>query len=201
MAIRTSEKTRQAAMKRYFKYAVNNGNLCELYPYYCYETDTVDGSMELFNIFCDGKSFVMTRENISPELEVFQDKITGQTYPFGKMIDDILRSRQDLYSIIKADIHRTLEKAKELGYRYKMSEIGNSQDFTYVWNYENTYGKIGILDQAFKIIDDGEPAWIWNDGFNRPLILETSIGICGVLSMYYKPHERHKIIGIGKVTE
>ena len=61
------------------------------------------------------------------------------------------------------------------------------------------YGKIGILDQAFKIIDDGQPVWIWNDGWNKPLFLETSIGICGVLPMNYKPKDYHKIIGMEKI--
>ena len=201
MSIRANEKTRQTAMKRYFKYAVDNGNLCELYPYYGFETDKVDGTMEQFNIFTDGYSFVLTRERMDMSIESFQEKArNGETYPLTS-IERMLTDRKDIYSSIKTDAHAVLEKAKELGYSYKMSECGNSGTFTYVWNYGHTYGKIGILDQAFKIIDDGKPAWIWNDGWNKPLFLETSIGICGVLPINYKPKDYHKIIGMEKIEE
>lgn len=194
--MRANTRTRQAAMKRYFKYAVDRGNLCELYPYVGYETDAADGVTERFNVFCDGNSFVMTREDVPPDMETFQHKTVGQVYPFGKLIDAILKNRKDLYSTTIADIRGVLEKAKELGYRYKMSEVGKSENFKYVWQYNKTYGKIGLLDQAFKIIDDGKPAWIWNDGWNQPLILETSIGICGVLPMHYERHTNHILIDI-----
>lgn len=201
MSIRTNGKSRQSAMKRYFKYAVYDGKVSNLYPYAQFRTDTVDGVMENFNVFFDGFSFVLTREELNPELKTFQSiKRDKDSYPTG-VIDLILKSRSDTYNTTKVDVHKILEDSKELGYHFKLSECRNSQSFKYVWNYNNTYGKIGILDQAFKIIDDGTPAWIWNDGWNKPLILENSIGICCIMPIKYKPKEDHKIFRFKIVEE
>ena len=44
---------------------------------------------------------------------------------------------------------------------------------------------MGILDQAFKIIDDNENAIVYYTGPRYPIFIETSVGICGVLPIYW----------------
>lgn len=185
-------KTRQTAMKRYFKYAVDESQAYSLlYPYKGYETDLVSGTKEKFNLFCDGYSLVLTREDLGG-MEIYQDHAEKE-YPL-QMLQNILDCREKKHA---ADIHGFLENARNIGYTYKGSECRKSANFTYVWKYGGTYGKVGILDQAFKIIDDGFPAWISNEGPNKPLILETSIGVCAVLPVVYMfPSDSHKILEI-----
>lgn len=185
-------KTRQTAMKRYFKYAVNeNGNYNLLYPYKDYETNLVSGTKERFNVFCDRYSLVFTREELG-EMETYQDH-AEKDYPL-QLLQNILTCREKVHA---ADIHGFLENARDIGYTYKGSECRTSGNFTYVWKYRDTYGKVGILDQAFKIIDDGYPAWISNEGYNKPLILETSIGVCAVSPVVYTSSSKsHKVLEI-----
>ena len=106
MSIRTNKKSRQSAMKRYFKYAVYDGKVSNLYPYAQFRTDTVDGVMEKFNVFFDGFSFVLTREELNSELKTFQSiKRDKDSYPTG-VIDLILKSRSDTYNTTKVDVIR-----------------------------------------------------------------------------------------------
>ena len=79
------------------------------------------------------------------------------------------------------DVNTILAEAKAKGYKYKKSEIGRCQDFQYAFKYKEGYFKVGLLDQAFSIINDGEKAEVYYTGAKGLLFIKTSIGIAGIL--------------------
>ncbi len=162
-------KKRYAAMKRYFKYQDNNSNLACKLP--CKEIE-VHGYT--YNSFIDGYSLVLTTESIG-ELESY-DNSKNNYLKVEQIINFSLAN-----SVDKFDFNTILAEAKAKGYKYKKSEIGTRQNFQYVFKYKEGYFKIGILDQAFSIINDGKEAEIYYVNEKALLLIKTSIGIAGIL--------------------
>ena len=163
-----NEKKRYAAMKRYFKYANNKNKACTL------PCKDIEIKSEKYNSFLDAYSLVLTRESIG-EMESYDN--SDNTYFNVERMVDI----SSAISVEKINVNKVLAKAKSKGYKYKKSEIGDCADFQYVFKYKEGYFKVGILDQAFSIIDDGKEAEVYYNGAKGLLFIKTSIGIAGIL--------------------
>lgn len=161
-------KKRYATMKRYFKYPMKNDQKLQM-P--CKDI-TVHG--EKYNSFIDGYTLVLTTESIG-ELESY-DNSKNTYFDVGKMVDFSLAK-----SVEEIDLNVILAEAKSKGYKYKKTEIGTGNDFQYVFKYKDGYFKVGLLDQAFSIIDDGNKAEVYYTNEISPLLIKTSIGIALVL--------------------
>ena len=161
-------KKRYAAMKRYFKYPTQNNPALQK-P--CKDV-TVHG--EKYNSFIDGYTLVLTTESLG-EMESY-DNSNNTYFKLDSMVDFSLAK-----SIEKIDLNTILAEAKAKGYKYKKSEIGQCQDFQYCFKYKEGYFKVGLLDQAFSIIDDGKEAEVYYMGAKGLLFIKTSIGIAGIL--------------------
>ena len=167
-----SAKSRYAAMKRYFKYSNNLKEMCN------YPCKDIEINGKFYNSFLDGVCFVLTTESIDT-LEVY-DKTKGEYFDMKKLVD---------FSIAKSvveeiDLNIVLAEAKSKGYKYKKSEIID-MNFQYAFKYKDSYYKVGILDKAFSIINDNNPAEVYYNGKLSLLLIKTSIGIAGVLP--FKP--------------
>ncbi len=154
-------------MKRYFKYKDKNRNLAFNLP--C-KNIKVNG--KIYNSFIDGYSFVLTSESIG-EIESYNN--SKNAYPnVEKMVDFSSYDRSTL------NIDEILAEAKSKGYQYKKSEIGDNES-KYFLHYKNIYLKIGLIDKAYSIIDDGKIATVYYKNEKSPLFIETNMGIAAVL--------------------
>lgn len=183
---RIGSSQRYAAMKRYFKYSDPNKDKRIAYPCKDIEVNNfiVNGK---FNCFADGRSIVLTTEDIG-ELEDFESVTGGQDYyNIGNFIGNYNNDPQEI------DINEVLAKAKSMGYKFSKQEVVNSckNKFKYLWKFGDIYGKIGILDQAFSIINDGESAKVWAYNPKAPILIGTSIGFALVLPIVLKEEEKH----------
>lgn len=172
-------KKRYAAMKRYFKYANMDNKACSL-P--CKDVVLPDGS---YNCFVDGYTLVCTNESIG-ELESF-DNSNGNYLKVGQMLN-----YSSEYELI--DLNKVLAEAKSKGYKYKKSEIGQDASFQYAFKYRDGYFKIGLLDQAYSIINDGNEAEVYYNGAKGLLLIKTSFGVCGILPFTHKGEADSKTI-------
>ena len=161
-------KKRYAAMKRYFKYPTQNNPALQK-P--CKDV-TVHGKK--YNSFIDGCTLVLTTESIG-EMESY-DNSKNTYFKLDSMVDFSLAK-----SVEEMDLNTILAEAKAKGYKYKKSEIEIGQDFQYVFKYKEGYFKVGLLDKAFSIIDDGKEAEVYYNGAKGLLFIKTSIGIAGIL--------------------
>lgn len=159
-------KQRYSAMKRYFKHA-NGANKACLLP--CKDVRLPDG---IYNCFTDGYTFACTTESIG-DLESF-DKSEGNYLDIG----GIINYSGDMELL---DLNEVLAEAKSKGYKYKKSEIGNDKSFQYGFKYRDGYYKVGLLDQAFSIVNDGNKAEVYYSGAKGVLYIKTGIGVCGIL--------------------
>lgn len=183
---RIGSSQRYAAMKRYFKYSDPNKDKRIAYPCKDIEVNNfiVNGK---FNCFADGCSIVLTTEDIG-ELEDFESVTGGQDYyNIGSFIGNYNNDPQEI------DINEVLAKAKSMGYKFCKKEIeyGCKDKPKYLWKLGDIYGKIGILDQAFGIINDGEPAKVWSYSPKASILIGTSIGFALVLPIVLKEEEKH----------
>lgn len=183
---RIGSSQRYAAMKRYFKYSDPNKDKRIAYPCKDIEVNNfiVNGK---FNCFADGCSIVLTTEDIG-ELEDFESVTGGQDYyNIGNFIGNYNNDPQEI------DINEVLAKAKSMGYKFCKKEIeyGCKDKPKYLWKLGDIYGKIGILDQAFGIINDGEPAKVWSYSPKASILIGTSIGFALVLPIVLKEEEMH----------
>ena len=167
----TDVKKRYTAMKRYFKFT-NKRNPMTSKP-----AENVRFNGDSWNAFCDSYSIVITKESLG-ELE---------------RIDAAVDNYLDIENLMKAMnslpcenicVSQLIAEAKGRGYKYKKSEIPDSGDFGYAVKYKDAYFKVGILDQAFSIINDGEPAEVYYGGAKGVTFIVTSIGIAGVLPFH-----------------
>lgn len=161
-------KKRYVAMKRYFKYPTQNNPALQK-P--CKDV-MVHG--ETYNSFVDGYTLVLTTESIG-ELESY-DNSKNTYFDVGKMVDFSL-----VTNVEEMDLNTILAEAKSKGYKYKKSEIGTGNEFQYVFKYKDGYYKVGLLDQAFSIINDGEKAEVYYINSKSLLLIKTSVGIAGIL--------------------
>lgn len=182
-------KQRYAAMKRYFKYTDKNANIAMTMP--C-ENVTVNGG--IYNSFVDGYTFALTTEGIG-EIAGF-DKLKGEYFHVEKMVNFS-------GNMEKINLNAVLAEAKSKGYKYKKSELGNYGNFQYVFKYEDGYYKVGLLDQAYSIVNDGEEAEVYYTSSKSLLMIKTSIGICGILPFYFidSMNKTKTIIDIKKLSD
>lgn len=181
---RIGSTQRYAAMKRYFKYSDPNKDKRTAYP--CKDIvvnhTIVNGK---FNCFVDGCSAVLTTEDIG-EREDFESVVDNQEYfNVNKLFGHFQIDPEEI------DINKTLAKAKSMGYKFSKKEIEYGCKSKYVWKLGDIYSKIGILDQAFGIINDGEPAKVWSYNPKAPILIGTSIGFALVLPIVLKEEEKH----------
>lgn len=161
------DKQRYQAMKRYFKFDLGNikeslQKPCKVGEYYS---------------FLDGYSAILTKESIG-EIEEYNNKDNDYFKVEQLMnVDGITE---------KINLNQILADAKAKGYKFKKEEIGNKQDFNYVFKYKNSFYKIGILDQAYSIINDGEIAEVTYQKELAPLLIETKTGKCIILPIHTK---------------
>lgn len=162
-------KDRYSAMKRYFKYT-NNNNPAFLYP--CKDVN-IDG--KTYNSFCDGYCFALTTENIDT-IETY-DKTKGEYLNIEKIIP------KNPINVEEIDLNIILAKAKSEGYKFSKAELGldNKNDFKYIFSYKDGYFRIGLLDKAYSIIDDGKKSEVSYNGRLNMLLIKTSIGLAGVM--------------------
>ena len=161
-------KKRYSAMKRYFKYSDNTNKALNL------PCKDIEVSGNTYNSFVDGYTLVLTTESIG-EMESY-DNTSGSYFKVASMLN-----LSDAKSIDNFDVNTILAEAKSKGYKYKKSEIGQHKDFQYCFKYKEGYFKVGLLDQAFSIIDDGKEAEVYYNGAKGLLFIKTSIGVCGIL--------------------
>lgn len=177
---KSTSKTRLSAMKRFYKYSGHPQMYCR-YPYEKAKL-CVDEIENTYNVFFSPYCFVITKEDIG-EMEIWKATKDQLEFPL-KRIQKLLDGL-DLKNAEYIDVHNVVDQARARGYRYKASELNTSGEFKYLWKYKNGYVKMGILDQAFKIIDDNENAIVYYTGPRYPIFIETSVGICGVLPIYW----------------
>jgi len=159
-------KKRYAAMKRYFKYASINNTKASM-P--CKDIVLDDAT---YNCFLDGYSFALSTEDIG-EIVAY-DNSNNSYFDLKKLIS----YPPDMEKI---DVNSILAEAKSKGYKYKKSEIAQGESFGYLLHYKEGYYKIGILDQAFSIVNDGEESEVYYSGAMSLLYIKTSIGMCAIL--------------------
>lgn len=163
-----SSKQRYSAMKKYFKYADGNNKALSM------PCKNVSVYNETYNSFIDGYCFALTKESIG-ELESFNSS-DGKYFDIARLINFTVAN-----SVENIDLNNILAEAKSKGYKYKKSEIGTNPDFKYIFKYKDTYYKIGLLDKAYSIINDGKNAETYYTNNKSILLIKTSIGIAGLL--------------------
>lgn len=175
-------KSRYSAMKRFFRFADKNGR--EAFTKPC---KGIEYSGKLYNCFVDMYCFAITTENIG----------NMKTY------DNIYKDYFDIVGFInfigfngdmeKLDLNNILAIAKSKGYKYKKSEV-DTINAVYYLKYKGSYYKIGLLDKAYSIINDGEEAEVYYSGKSDVLIIKNNIGIAGICPIIIKGDIGSKII-------
>lgn len=178
-------KMRSHAMKRFYRFVDDKGASYNRYPY---RDIKVFEKKEVMNCLLNDYCMVLTKEEIN-DIKDYKD-----IEPYGNFPNiNVILSKMPKRSI-KVNINKVLDTAKYAGYKYSKCEIGNN--FRYVWKYEEAYFRIGLLDKAFQVINDGQKANVYYRAYNAPLFIETSIGIAAVLPMCYteSPSKNHIIV-------
>lgn len=179
----TDAKKRYFAMKRYFKYC-DHPNISCRYPYKNLPVE-IHGKKKEMNCFLDGHSFILTPESIG-NMEDFSSVVDGKEYLNVQSMINIPFDYEEV------DLNKVLSAAKAKGYKYKGSEL-DSYKFTYAWHYRDAYFKVGILDQAYSIVNDGKNAKVYYTSGVSILYIETSVGLAGILPMRWDT-------GVGKIV-
>lgn len=175
-------KSRYSAMQRFFRFSKNEIRECVKKP--CKD---IEYKGKLYNCFIDGYCFALTTESIG----------TMESY------DNIYKDYFDIVGFInfigfngdmeKLDLNSVLATAKSKGYKYKKSEIDTNNALYYL-KYKGSYYKIGLLDKAYSIINDGEEAEVYYSGKRDVLIIKNNIGIAGICPIKLKDDIDSKII-------
>lgn len=172
-------KKRYAAMKKYFKY---HKPIRESLQKPC----VVSFKDRDYTAFTNSYSLALTTEDTG-EIELFDN--ANNNYP------DVTRLVHYDGDEREIDISAVIAEAKSKGYKLVKGEV--DFHFKYLMLYDDSYYKIGLLDATFGIIDNGKPAIVYKaDGHNKPMTLETDIGICVVMPVRYDadPEEDGKIV-------
>lgn len=158
-------KDRYRAMKRYYRFVDKNRS--EMFKKPCRD---IEYNGKLYNCFIDDYCFALTAESIG-NMETY-DNANNDYFSVGKFIS----FNGDME---KLDLNSILAIAKSKGYKFKKSEMDTNNALYYL-KYKETYYKIGLLDKAFSIINDGEEAEVYYSRKNNVLIIKNSIGIAGI---------------------
>lgn len=177
-------KSRYAAMKRFFKYPLDNR---EAFTKPC---EGVEVHGKQYNSFLDGYCFALTTEGIDT-LETF-DKTDKTYFDVERIVNSCENGSR---SVEEVDFSVVLADGKSKGYKFKKTEIAIGNDFQYLLKYKDAYYKFGLFDRAFSVINDGEKAEVYYTGSKGILLIKTSIGIAGICAMNCKEDvENHKTI-------
>ena len=175
---RPGAKQRYKAMKKYFSYA---DNAFKAYKMPC----AIDFEGEKYISFCNGYSIVLTKEPAG-EIALFEN--LGDYPQTGKYITYDGEPKE-------FDFNRILAEAKAQGYKLKKTEAAGGHGCKYLLYYDGTYYKIGLLDAAYSVINDGGKAAAWHKSGVKtaPLVIKNGIGICLILPVS-NILERDKVI-------
>lgn len=174
LSVTPGAKQRYAAMKRYFKFADNRNDFT------CKPKQVGE-----LACFVDGYTAVRTKESMN-DIPQYDD--SEKPYiDLNKIMD--VESVADYTEEI--NFNEVLAEAKSKGYKFKKSEIIQG-GFTIVFFYNGAYFKVGLLDQAFSIINDGEKARVYSTGkATLPIKIITSIGECVLLPVKSKDTDKN----------
>lgn len=176
------KKARYSAMKRYYRLTDKNGR--EMLKKPCKD---IEYKGKLYNCFIDGYCFTVTTESIG-NMETY-DNANNDYFSVGRLIS----FNGDME---KLNLNKILATAKSKGYKYKKSEV-NTINAVYYLKYKGSYYKIGLLDKAYSIINDGEEAEVYYSGYSggkSVLIIKNNIGIAGICPIIIKGDIGSKII-------
>ena len=173
------EKARYSTMKRYYRLADKNGKEILKKP-----GKDIEYRGKLYNCFIDGYCFTVTSENIG-NMETY-DNTNNDYYNINKLIS----FNGDME---KLNLNSILATAKSKGYKYKKSEV-DTINAVYYLKYKGSYYKIGLLDKAYAIINDGGEAEVYYSGKRNVLIIKNNIGIAGICPIIIKGDIANKII-------
>lgn len=181
---KVGRKMRSNAMKRFYRFVDDKKPSYDKFPY----RNIKVFKEEVMNCLFNDRCLVLTKEEIVG-MEDYKDIEPYKNFP---NINGIL-SEMPKHGV-KVDINKVIDVAKYAGYKYGKREI--EINFKYVWKYEDAYFKIGLIDKAFQVINDGQKANVYHRAYNAPLFIETSIGIAAVLPMCYteSPSKNHIIV-------
>lgn len=172
-------KARYSAMKRYYRLADKNGR--EMLKKPCKD---IEYKGKLYNCFIDGYCFTVTTESIG-NMKTY-DNTNNDYYNINKLIS----FNGDME---KLNLNKILAIAKSKGYKYKKSEV-DTINAVYYLKYKGSYYKIGLLDKAYSIINDGEEAEVYYSEERNVLIIKNNIGIAGICPIKLKKDIDSKII-------
>lgn len=167
----TAEK-RYKAMKRYFK---NTKDTRKEMQKPC-KNVSVNGKNYI--CFLDSVCIALTTEDIGNIKEYDNSE---NTY---FRIEEMFKLQHK--ETIITNVSEILALAKSKGYKYKKSECDTGQNFEYVLKIKDSYIKIGLLDKAFSIINDGNSAELYYTSSKHPIILKNDIGLALILPVYCK---------------
>ena len=163
---KTDVKKRYAAMKKYFTYVTTAREVFK-------KPAIVKFNGKDYTSFCNGYSLVLSSEPCGT-LELFTD---ADRYP------DTARLVNNHGKPVKIDFNKIIAEAKAKGYKLVKNETSGYK-FKYLLHYNNAYFKIGLIDSAYAIINDGEEALVYHDGDSRKQItIETKLGFTAVMPM------------------
>jgi hypothetical protein len=173
------EKARYSAMKRYYRFA--DKDKVEMLKKPCKD---IEYKGKLYNCFIDGYCFTVTTESIG-NMKTY-DNTNNDYYNINKLIS----FNGDME---KLNLNKILAIAKSKGYKFKKSEV-DTINAVYYLKYKGSYYKIGLLDKAYSIINDGEEAEVYYSGKSDVLIIKNNIGIAGICPIIIKGDIANKII-------
>lgn len=172
-------KARYSAMKRYYRFA--DKDKVEMLKKPCKD---IKYQGKLYNCFIDGYCFALTAESLG-NMETY-DNTNNDYFNVSRFIS----FNGDME---KLNLNKILAIAKSKGYKFKKSEV-DTINAVYYLKYKGSYYKIGLLDKAYSIINDGEEAEVYYSGKSDVLIIKNNIGIAGICPIIIKGDIANKII-------
>lgn len=172
-------KARYSAMKRYYRFA--DKDKVEMLKKPCKD---IKYQGKLYNCFIDGYCFALTAESLD-NMETY-DNTNNDYFNVSRFIS----FNGDME---KLNLNKILAIAKSKGYKFKKSEV-DTINAVYYLKYKGSYYKIGLLNKAYSIINDGEEAEVYYSGKSDVLIIKNNIGIAGICPIIIKGDIANKII-------
>ena len=168
-------KKRYSAMKKYFGYVDSAREFCK-------KPCIIEFEGKPHTSFCNSYSLVLTTEPCG-EIELFTDKTH---YP-------------DVKRLVKYDGYEgtmnlgpILAEAHSLGYKLKKAEVGPK--YKYLLHFNETYFKVGLLESAFNIIDDGSDVTLYHSNKNRSLVIQNDIGVCVIMPIRIEELDENVVV-------
>lgn len=172
-------KQRLAAMKRYFKYGINNGNQVCLFPY-----KREDG----MTCFVDGYSCVITKES-AEGMEHYNEAVSGTYLDVSQFLAD--PNDTTLETFYGVDLMQYIAKAKADGYKYSQKNLDvNEHEYTLI--IHDHYFNMGRIDKIVSILNDGNGFTVQINQQNpyTPIFVSSSVG--RGMCLPYRWNGRHK---------